>query len=471
MNLGQWALLWLGLAVLGLTSGLIAGLVQPSPNLGGIPPTFYGNSTGNWIVAATCSQNVSITPQANRNASNAFFYQLGPGDGPVDPRSLSQLVWVWAQFIQHDLFLFSTSSGNYNISLGSSYMSLSPLAVNSANCSSTNGRTPLIDGSPIYSDAVNPGRLALLRSGNFGTLTVGQGANLPIVNGQFLAGDVNVNENPQLVSIVNLFVREHNWWCGQLRQIYPWWTDDQLFWKARSYVIVEIQRITMEEWLPILLGGYLGINPPLPITLVFPKDSTWVSAEFASIGSEFYRSQLNNDMTYNVSNVTSTVLSISIDNLLLASWQSPALLYDVHVSQTQCNNSQAFDYITADLTRCQELGITPSYVQLCQTFGTSPFNMSLMPPLASVWNEAPPGIPGGSLQLTNIAILVDQLTRTFANDPFLVQVAFNGCKCRSDILPNAHINHFGPDNLPEHPNCPLFFLHIVNECFLGSTLA
>lgn len=234
MNLGQWILLWMAIAGLILISALIGGIIAPLPNVGQLPSPlgFTGNASN--IVAATCSVSLA-TPQANRNnQSNVFF----AGNSSADPRGLSQLVWAWAQFIQHDIYLYSTvSNATYNISLGlAGNMTLPQLNV-TANCTSPNGRTSLIDGSPIYSDALDPSRLALLRTGTFGTLRQSSGGYLPIVNGTFLAGDKDVNENPQLASLVTLFVREHNFWARELRQLQPLWTDDQLFWKARQYVI------------------------------------------------------------------------------------------------------------------------------------------------------------------------------------------------------------------------------------------
>lgn len=404
MNIGQWALLFLGIAVLVLVPALVGGIVQPAPDVGGTPWQFTGNVS--YIQAVTCC-TVLITPQANRNVSNLLF----AGTSVADVRGLSQMVWAWAQFIQHDIFLFTTNSSSIQISLGASNMTLYQVSVSSANCSSPNGRTSLLDGSPIYSDAANPSRLSILRSGTFGTLRQSQGAYLPLEGGNFYAGDVNVNENPQLAALITLFVREHNYWCRQLRQINPLWTDDQLFWKARSYVLVEIQRITWEEWLPAVLGGFLGINPPYTVPNLL--NGSLVSAEFATIASEFYRSQLANEGTYNISNVTTYVLEQTLETILTSAWRQPSLTFDVQVSATQCNGSQAFDYMTQTLTRVQEFGVTTNYSQLCSTFGTVPktyANTSNI--LASVWNESPPTLPGSSLQLTTIVILLEQLQRS-----------------------------------------------------------
>jgi hypothetical protein len=234
-----------------------------------------------------------------------------------------------------------------------------------------------------------------------------------------LAGDVDVNENPQLAALVTLFVREHNFWARELRQLQPLWTDDQLFWKARQYVLVEIQRITQEEWLPAVLGGYLGTLPnPPPIPAVFAPNSSVVSAEFATLGSEFYRSMLNNNNTYNVSNVTANVLANGLEGILGALINQPALSFDARAASAQCNGSQAFDYIVAALTRAQELGVTTNYTQLCETFGSVlGINNVNKSTLAQVWGASPPTYPGSSLQLTTIQMIVEQMKRVQANDP------------------------------------------------------
>lgn len=421
MNLGQWILLWMALAGLILISALIGGIIAPTPSVGTLPVLgFTGNASN--IYAATCVVSSVVTPQANRNnQSNLYF----AGSSSVDPRGMSQMVWAWAQLIQHDIFLYSTlNTSTFDIQLGSSYGNMSLPYLNlTANCTSPNGRTWALDGSPIYSDAINPSRLSLLRTGTFGNMRQSAGGYLPFMpdgSGSFLAGDVDVNENPLLASLVTLFVREHNYWARELRQIQPLWTDDQLFWKARQYVIIELQRITTQEWLPILLGGYLGTPPHPPvIPIVFPANSTVVTAEFAALGSEFYRS-LANDNSTNVTNVTSTVLTSGLEGIFNNAWSQSSLSFDVKVAPAQCNGTQSFDYITAGLTRAQELGITTNYSHLCATFGTTPKNVATAGSravLAQVWNEAPPAWPGGSLQWTTINILLEQLNRVQANDP------------------------------------------------------
>lgn len=81
------------------------------------------------------------------------------------------------------------------------------------------------------------------------------GGDLPIVDGQFVGGDVRAAENPDLTSLDVLFVREHNYWVGKLHAENPNLTGDQLYGMARSITTAEYQNIVYSEFLPSLLGS------------------------------------------------------------------------------------------------------------------------------------------------------------------------------------------------------------------------
>ncbi|KAB7497579.1 Chorion peroxidase [Armadillidium nasatum] len=70
----------------------------------------------------------------------------------------------------------------------------------------------------------------------------------------FDAGDLRVNEQLVLAVIHTLMMREHNRVAVELSRINPHWGDEELFHEARHITAAEIQHITYNEYLPMILG-------------------------------------------------------------------------------------------------------------------------------------------------------------------------------------------------------------------------
>lgn len=78
----------------------------------------------------------------------------------------------------------------------------------------------------------------------------------------FVAGDVRANEQLGLAAMHTIWMREHNRIATQLKAVNPFWDGDKLYQEARKVLGAEIQHITYQHWLPLILGpeGYKQIG-------------------------------------------------------------------------------------------------------------------------------------------------------------------------------------------------------------------
>jgi len=292
----------------GSDAGVAGGRWQP-PSLA--PRTRYRSIDG--------SGNNSTT--STLNAVGSSFSRLGParfadgvksmvsdapnarmisnvvvaGQGEVaNPEGLSGMMYAWGQFIDHDLDLMRSDGVtpiSITIPVGDPVLQgttipmtrtvIDPLTgVAGKPAAAINNISGWLDGSMVYgSDAATA---QSLRTAD-GHLVTSTGNNLPIVNGQFLAGDIRVQENPDLTALQTLFLREHNRQVDRLARANPSWSGDQLYQEARAIVSAEIAVITYKEFLPHLLGNkaigaYRGYNP---------KVDARISEEFAGAAFRF----------------------------------------------------------------------------------------------------------------------------------------------------------------------------------------
>ncbi|MCY4432176.1 MAG: hypothetical protein OXE45_00755 [bacterium] len=129
-----------------------------------------------------------------------------------------------------------------------------------------NAITAFIDASQVYgSDETRA--LALRTNDETGRLkTSHEGRFLPYnedgldneggseLTTLFLAGDLRVNEQIGLTSMHTLFVREHNRLADIIASQDPSLGGDEIYHLARKIVGAQIQAITFNEFLPLLLG-------------------------------------------------------------------------------------------------------------------------------------------------------------------------------------------------------------------------
>lgn len=236
-----------------------------------------------------------------RKVSNDLFAQK---DFLADRGERSDFIWIFGQFLDHDMVLVPGSADQQDFlpilveetdphfNAGDLIpMQRSAVAPGSGtdpdNFRKTfNMVTSYIDGSAVYGS--DKEHADWLRTFQNGKLKTSRGNLLPwnTITGElgdpidpqaphmedqtfsrrflFVAGDIRANENPLLLSMHTLFVREHNRLCDQILFDHPDWSDEQIYQKARKLVGALIQAIVYEEWLPamgIILRPYRGYDP------------------------------------------------------------------------------------------------------------------------------------------------------------------------------------------------------------------
>lgn len=223
-----------------------------------------------------------------RDISNIVCDQVGMSI--VNDSDLSDWVWQWGQFIDHDITLseFMVPQEAFDIEVPMGDPMFDPMftgsqtirldrsiydAVNSGQNTirprqQMNQITAFIDGSGVYGS--DDDRAAWLRTGAGGRLKTSEGNLLPFNDGTqvnagpgglpststdlFTAGDIRASEQSGLTAVHTLFVREHNRLADQIAAEHPDWNDEQIYQRARKLVGATIQNITYREFLPALLG-------------------------------------------------------------------------------------------------------------------------------------------------------------------------------------------------------------------------
>lgn len=239
-----------------------------------LAPANFAAGTTNTPVDGPNARVISNTIMANDPNTN-------------DPAGRSAYTYAFGQFVDHDLDLnldqTPTAANTLTITAPADDAFLSPGAtisitrgvVDPTNQAAVNSITTYLDLSQVYgSDATTQ---ASLRNAD-GTMKTSAGNVLPIVDGQFVGGDIRATENPDLTSLDVLFVREHNYWVAKLAKEDPSLSGDQLYAQARAITTAEYQNIVYNEFLPSLLGKgaltpYAGYNPKLQAT-IFQEFST-----------------------------------------------------------------------------------------------------------------------------------------------------------------------------------------------------
>jgi peroxidase len=237
------------------------------------------------IVSVEYQDGVSAPAGSDRVSARVISNEVAnQTESIVNDRSLTDFIWIWGQFIDHDIDLsenanpaeplpievlagdvFFDPSGTGEETIGFNR------SVYVDGSESTDGVrqqmnqiTSLLDGSVIYGSTTE--RTDALREFEGGRLLTSAGDLLPFntvglenaggtSDSLFLAGDIRVNENVALSAMQTIWVREHNRIAAEIHEANPDLNDEQIFQEARSLVTAELQAITYNEFLPALLGN------------------------------------------------------------------------------------------------------------------------------------------------------------------------------------------------------------------------
>lgn len=268
------------------------------------------------IAEADYADGISLPGGEDRPSTREISNVLSDADpeGTFSDRGLSAFIYVWGQFLDHDIDLTQTQENgeSFDIAIPEGDPHFDPAATGdsvlpfsrsqfepSTGDSVDNPRqqvssiTAYVDGSQVYGS--DQATADSLRTFEGGRMAITEDGLLPLdESGMVLAGDIRASENVALTAIQTLFVREHNRLADEISASNPEATDEAIYQQARAIVIAELQAITYNEFLPALLGNraisrYQGYDSSVDPT---------IANEFSTAAFRFGHSTLNEDIEF-----------------------------------------------------------------------------------------------------------------------------------------------------------------------------
>ena len=298
------------------------------------------------IADADYSDGISTPAGDDRPSAREISNVLSTADpdGTRSDRGLSAFIYVWGQFLDHDIDLTSdqgTAGESFDIEVPAGDPQFDPASTGIASIalirsqfasdtgtSLDNPRqqvseiTAYVDGSQVYGSDIETANC--LRSFEGGKLLISDAGLLPTdADGSIMAGDIRADENISLTALQTLFVREHNRLADEIIAADSTLTDEQIYQQARAIVIAEIQAITYNEFLPALLGDraiarYQGYDSSVNPT---------IANEFSTAAYRFGHSTLNDEIEFFDNNGRAVQDSIT----LAEAFHNPQLLEETGI--------------------------------------------------------------------------------------------------------------------------------------------
>lgn len=443
-------------------------------NLIRISPPAYGPNN-------SLARQDAASPRA---ISNVACYQPW---AEFENRNLSDMVWQWGQFVDHDLDLTEfqspaepapiqvpvgdpifdpLSSGGTTIEFN---RSLHSKTFRRAVRQQINEITAWVDASNVYgSDKKRAASLRTFEDGLLKTTDAGPFGDLLPFNEsgtQFMAGDIRAGEQAGLTCMHTLFMREHNRLAAEIKKNNPALSDEGIYQSARKNVYAIIESITYNEWLPALLGpdnllsAYAGYDDSV---------SPDIANEFSTCGFRFGHTMLSNQLLRldsgnneiaeghillrNAFFNPNVVLSIGIEPYLRGLAFQNAQRVDMQLNSgirnflfsNQLGSPMGFDLAALNIQRGRDHGLA-DYNTLRISYGLAPAtgfadissNPLIQAQMASVYpsvEEIDPWVgmlaedhaSNSSLGPLSIAIIKDQFERLRTADRFWYERVYGG---------------------------------------------
>ena len=332
----------------------------------------------------------------------------------TNDRSLTDLTWIFGQFIDHDIDLTEGGEAEESFAIevptgdeffdpfftGEVEMDLTR-SVFDETTGETDAREQIneisafLDGSVIYGSDVETADA--LRTFEGGLLATSEGDLLPFAqddtedtsDDMFLAGDIRANENIALTSMHTIWVREHNYQAELLAAEDPTLTDEQLYQGARTIVTAQLQAITFNEYLPALLGeealaeytGYdSSIDPGIAnvfSTAAYRFGHTMLSSELLRLDSDLTEAEEGNIALQNAFFSPDEIVDNGIESVLLGASVQEANEIDNQVIDDVRNflfgppGAGGFDLVSLNIQRGRDHGLA-DYNQVRSDYGLEP---------------------------------------------------------------------------------------------------
>ncbi|MCM2369003.1 peroxidase family protein [Aporhodopirellula aestuarii] len=458
-----------------------------------------------------------------REISNALSDVVG--EEVKSDEGLTAFIYVWGQFIDHDLSLNEQADGNESFDIevpaddalfdpngtGEEVISLTRSTVAEGTGTSEDNPaqqitliTSYLDGSQVYGS--DQETADSLRTFSGGRMVVTEDDLLPLDElGQVIAGDIRASENIALAAMQTLFVREHNRLADEIAASDPDATDEEIYQRARAVVIAEIQAITYNEFLPALLGegaidSYEGYD-----SSVNPS----IANEFSTAAYRFGHSTLNDDIEFfgNDGREVRDEIELrdaffngalleetGIDSILKYDASSLSQEIDLEVVDGLRNflfgepGSGGFDLVALNIQRGRDHGLS-DYNSTRVAYGLDPVesfaditsNVSLQEKLAGLYGDvnnidlwvglmAEDHVDGASVGELTGTIIADQFERTRDGDRFYYENVFSGADLKfinSTTLADVIERNTEVEGLQEN----VFFLNIEVSGQVTTTVA